>query len=60
MRLPIAACLFTIGAAIALLALPAVATTKAKPAAEKTALFTLTSPALKDDVMLPLKYAGNS
>jgi hypothetical protein len=48
------------GAAVALLALPAGAATKAKQTAEKTTLFTLTSPTLKDDVMLPLKYAGNN
>ena len=49
--------------AIALLALPAIAATKAKPKAEaKEApkLFTLTSPTLKDNVMLPVKYAGNN
>jgi hypothetical protein len=43
---------------IALLALPAAAATKAKPKPE--ALFTLTSPALKDDGILPVKYAGNN
>jgi len=31
---------------------------KAAPAAEKPKLFTLTSPAFKDDQMLPVKYAG--
>jgi Raf kinase inhibitor-like YbhB/YbcL family protein len=58
-RLPI-----TTVTAIALLALPAIAATKAKPKAEAKAdtakLFTLTSPTLKDDAMLPLKYAGNN
>lgn len=58
-RLPIATVI-----AIALLALPASAATKAKPKAETKAdtakLFTLTSPTLKDDAMLPLKYAGNN
>src|ERR1700761_2066764 len=58
-RLPIATV-----TAIALLALPAIAATKAKPKAEAKVdtakLFTLTSPTLKDDAMLPLKYAGNN
>ena len=58
-RLPIATVI-----AIALLALPAIAATKAKPKAEANAempkLFALTSPTLKDDSMLPLKYAGNN
>ncbi|HWE72556.1 MAG TPA: YbhB/YbcL family Raf kinase inhibitor-like protein [Stellaceae bacterium] len=43
-------------AGLTLLALPADAATKA----EKTALFTLTSPTLKDNAMLPVKYAGNN
>jgi Raf kinase inhibitor-like YbhB/YbcL family protein len=63
-RLPIATPLITIGIAVALMALPVAAATKAKPKAEAKAetakLFTLTSPTLKDDVMLPLKYAGNN
>jgi hypothetical protein len=59
-RLPIAAPLITIGTAFALLALPAGAATKGKPKTETTTLFTLTSPTLKDDAMLPLKYAGNN
>lgn len=57
-RLPIAAL-----ATIALLALPASAATMGKPKAEAKEtpkLFTLTSPALKDDAMLPVKYAGNN
>jgi hypothetical protein len=33
---------------------------KPPPAAEKEKLFTLTSPAMKDDAMLPLKYAGGT
>jgi Raf kinase inhibitor-like YbhB/YbcL family protein len=57
-RLPIATL-----AAIALLMLPAIAATTAKPRAEAKGapkLFTLTSPALKDNAMLPVKYAGNN
>lgn len=56
-HLPVAA------AVLALLALPAIAATGAPPKAEHKGdapkLFTLTSPALKDDAILPLKYAGN-
>ena len=52
-RLPIAAL-----AALALLALPAGAATK--PKGEMPKLFTLTSPTIKDDAMLPVKYAGNN
>jgi hypothetical protein len=51
-------------AILALVALPAIAATSAPPKAERKAdtpkLFTLTSPALKDDAMLPLKYAGDN
>ena len=42
--------------AAAMLALPAVAATQA---AQTSKLFTLTSPTLKDDALLPAKYAGN-
>jgi Raf kinase inhibitor-like YbhB/YbcL family protein len=59
-RLPITTPLIMIGIAVALLALPVAAATKAKPKTENTTLFTLTSPTLKDDMMLPLKYAGNN
>ena len=52
-RLPIA----TI-AAIALLALPVAAATT--PKAETPKLFTLTSPTLRDNAMLPAKYGGNN
>jgi Raf kinase inhibitor-like YbhB/YbcL family protein len=55
-RLPIATVV-----AIALVTLPSIAATKAKPKAEAKVekLFTLTSPTLKDDMMLPVKYAGD-
>jgi Raf kinase inhibitor-like YbhB/YbcL family protein len=59
-RLPITTRLIMIGTAVALLALPAGAATKAKTRAETTTLFTLTSPTLRDDAMLPLKYVGNN
>jgi len=52
-RLPIANL-----AALALLAMPVAAATKTK--VETPKLFTLTSPALKDDAMLPSKYAGDN
>jgi len=58
-RLPIA--LF---AALLLLAPPAIAATKVKATAETQAstpnLFTLASPTLKDNAMLPAKYAGDN
>jgi Raf kinase inhibitor-like YbhB/YbcL family protein len=56
-RLPIATVV-----AIALVTLPSIAATKAKPKAEAKVekLFTLTSPTLKDDMMLPVKYAGDN
>jgi len=45
----------------ALTAIAAQAATKKRPAtAPATKLFTLTSPAFKDDAMLPTKYAGNN
>ncbi|HEY1504713.1 MAG TPA: YbhB/YbcL family Raf kinase inhibitor-like protein [Stellaceae bacterium] len=49
-------------AAAALLVLPALAATSATPttAAKTPKLFTLTSPALRDDAVLPLKYAGDN
>jgi len=49
-RLPIATVIATA------LALPATAATTA----ETPKLFTLTSPTIKDDAMLPVKYAGNN
>lgn len=58
-RLPIATVV-----AVTLLTLPAIAATETKPKAaakaETTTLFTLTSPTLKDNAMLPAKYAGNN
>jgi Raf kinase inhibitor-like YbhB/YbcL family protein len=58
-RLPIARL-----TAVALLAMPAIAATETKPEASAKAetpkLFTLTSPTLKDNAMLPVKYAGNN
>lgn len=57
-HLPVAA------AVLALLTLPAIAATGAPPKAEHKGdapmLFTLTSPALKDDAMLPLIHAGSN
>src|SRR5262249_24269344 len=51
----------SIAGVIALLALPAIAATKTTPKPEAKAetpkLFTLTSPTLKDNAMLPAKYA---
>jgi Raf kinase inhibitor-like YbhB/YbcL family protein len=58
-RLPIATVV-----AMALLASPASAATETKPEAatkaETPKLFTLTSPTLEDNAMLPLKYAGSN
>jgi Raf kinase inhibitor-like YbhB/YbcL family protein len=53
LRLPVASLV-----AVVLLALPLAAATKTRIGTPK--LFTLTSPALKDDAMLPAKYAGNN
>ena len=43
---------------VALAATAAQAAEKKQPGATKPKLFTLTSPAMKDDAMLPVKYAG--
>jgi hypothetical protein len=59
-RQAIVTAFITVGIALGLLAPAAIAATKAKPKNESATLFTLTSPTLKDDVMLPVKYAGNN
>lgn len=50
----------SIALVLAAFAATADAAAKKAPAIEKEKLFTLTSPAFKDDGMLPLKYAGGA